>query len=307
MSKKTSTPSNFVTPLTFEIDRLVVKSAATKKGKVQFEMVDLAYLYGPRKVEAPFVIKFQRCFTFGVKECYAYQQPRIPANKNGDLEMTFVPYSQEWSKTPKEYDTACEKMNKQIIDKVRAVACLDDNLPSDLKKKLKKKVSDEDYMRPYVGGVSPMFSWQKIKREEGDKRKELPVDPTKPKMLNTKILRFKGKDKRPAKILTIFQKPNLKPINPMDIIDAMGDAAPVAVFEGFFVKGDEKLCGQIKLNNVTYTEKAKVIIPVPADADEFSDAEESDNEDGVDSENEEKGKQQRKDEDSESEDEVGLD
>jgi hypothetical protein len=301
MSKKTPAPSNFVTPLTFEIDRLVVEPVSTKKGKVPFEMVDLKYLYGPRKVEGPFTIKFARCFTFGVKESYLYLQPKIPANKTGDLEMTFVPYSQEWSKTPKEYDTACEKMNRQIIDKVRTTCGADENIPGKLRKELKRKLTEEDYVDVCVGGVAPMFSWQKVKREEGDKRKELPIDPTKPKMLNTKILRFKGKNGRPAKVLTVFQKPNLKPLNAMEIIDAMGDAVPAVVFEGYFVKGADKLCAQVKLNNVTWTEKAKNIIPIPCDADEFSDAEESEDEG---SEEEGKGKQK---EDSESEDEVGLD
>lgn len=282
MSKsKSSASANFVTPVSFDIERFVVKKVSTKKGEVPFEMVDVKYLYGPKKEEDRFMVRYNRCYTFGVKECYAYLKPRTPENKTGDFEMTFVPYSKEWADDTKrtEYDVALEKMNKEIIEKVRKVCSADEDLPAALRKTLKAKLSEEDYVESTVGGVAPMFSWQKIKREEGDKRKELPINPAAQKMLNTKIIRYKARNGNPERIVSVFRKPKSeKNVDPRSILGKGGDAVPVVIFDGYFVKGADKLCPQQKLNNVTFSEKARETVVVDADDGEFSDEEEEDSE-----------------------------
>ncbi|BAU80209.1 hypothetical protein A9K97_gp142 [Tokyovirus A1] len=261
-----------VSPLEFDVNNLVVKKVASRKGAVAFEMVDLAYKY-PGGKEEKLMVKFARCFTFGLKNCYKFQAAKTDENiKPGEFEFSIVPYSKEWATNPTPMDIALEKMEREIIDKVRAVCAKDDGISEKLQKKFKKK--NPDYKDAEDCGVSPIFGWQKEKREEGDKRKDMPIDPTKQKIFNVKTLSSRGGGGKPVTMYSVFRAP--KKADALDyrtLLKKTGDTAACVIFEGFFVKGTEKLCLQPKLYDAVFTEKAREYVPA-ADDDEFDEEEE---------------------------------
>lgn len=267
-----SSPSHSVALKDFDVDKLVVKKVVAKKGAVSYEVIDVAYKY-PDGKEEQLKIKFPRCFTFGLKNVYKYQAPKTPENiKPGEFEFALVPYSKSWATSPTENDILLDKVEREIIDKVRAASSKDDGVAEKLQKKLKKK--NPDYKDADDCGVSPIFSWQREDKKEGDTRKTRPIDPTKQKILNTKTVSSRGGNGKPVTMYTVFRAPRkVKPLDYKTLIGKSGDAAACVTIEGFFVKDNAKLCPQCKLYDAVFTEKAREYVP-EADDGEFSDEEE---------------------------------
>ncbi|AHA46006.1 hypothetical protein ISTM_108 [Insectomime virus] len=293
-NKSQKSSSHSVALKDFDVDKLVVKKVVTKKGAVPYDLVEVAYKYSDGK-EEQLKLKFPRCFTFGLKNVYKFQAPRTPENiKPGEFEFSIVPYSKDWATSPTENDILLDKIEREIVDKVRSVCAKDDSIAEKLQKKFKKK--NPDYKDGEDCGVAPIFGWQTEDKKEGDTRKTRPIDPKKQKILNTKTISSRGGNGKPVTMYSVFRAPRkVKPLDYKTLIGKTGDAAACVTLEGFFVKGTEKLCPQCKLYDAVFTEKAREYVP-EADDEEFSD-----------NEGEEKGEKNEDAEFSESEEEETLD